>query len=142
MNFSGPLLKLLIKREDHLFNSSPFMGTHEPNKLTCSQLCGLIAQLVRALDRHRSGHGFECRWRHLHFSGALRDNCLNYLSSARIICSSHKKEYKTHWCYETGPMTSQSKLEEVSLSTQSTSMSVVSREFKNESKTKRKNGKF
>ena len=25
---------------------SPFTGTHEPNKLTCSQLSGFIAQLV------------------------------------------------------------------------------------------------
>ena len=39
----------------------PFMGKHEPNKLTCSQLCDFIAQLVRALHRHRRGHGFESR---------------------------------------------------------------------------------
>ena len=38
--------------------------SHEPeklNKLTCSQLCDFIAQLVRALHRHRRGHGFESR---------------------------------------------------------------------------------
>ena len=40
----------------------PFTGKHEPNKLTCSQLCDLIAQLVRVLHRHRRGHGFESRW--------------------------------------------------------------------------------
>ena len=34
-------------------------GKHEPNKLTCSPLCDFIAQLVRALHRHRRGHGFE-----------------------------------------------------------------------------------
>ena len=39
----------------------PFTGKHEPNKLTCSQLCDFIAQLVRALHRHRRGHGFESR---------------------------------------------------------------------------------
>ena len=32
-----------------------------PNKLTCSQLCDFIAQLVRALHRQRRGHGFESR---------------------------------------------------------------------------------
>ena len=39
----------------------PFTGKHEPNKLTCSQLCDFVAQLVRALHRHRRGHGFESR---------------------------------------------------------------------------------
>ena len=39
----------------------PFTGKHEPNKLTCSQLCDFIAQLVRALHQHRRGHGFESR---------------------------------------------------------------------------------
>ena len=29
---------------------------------TCSPLCDFIAQLVRALHRHRRGHGFESRW--------------------------------------------------------------------------------
>ena len=58
----------------------PFTGKHEPNKLTCSQLCDLVAQLVRALHRHRRGHGFESRW-------VTWDNCLNCPSSARIISS-------------------------------------------------------
>ena len=44
--------------------------SHEPEKfkghstgfeLTCSRLCDFIAQLVRALHRHRRGHGFESR---------------------------------------------------------------------------------
>ena len=35
--------------------------SHEPNKLTCSHLCDFVAQLVRALHRHRRGHGFEFR---------------------------------------------------------------------------------
>ena len=39
-----------------------FPGKHEPNKLTCSQLCDFIAQLVKALHRHRRGHGLESRW--------------------------------------------------------------------------------
>ena len=39
----------------------PFTGKHEPNKLTCSPLCDFIAQMVRALHRHRRGHGFESR---------------------------------------------------------------------------------
>ena len=39
----------------------PFTGRHEPNKLTYSPLCDFIAQLVRALHRHRRGHGFESR---------------------------------------------------------------------------------
>ena len=34
----------------------PFTGKHELNKLTCSQLCDFVAQLVRALHRHRRGH--------------------------------------------------------------------------------------
>ena len=42
-------------------NDIPFTGKHEPNKLTCSPLCDFIAQLVRALHRHRRGHGFESR---------------------------------------------------------------------------------
>ena len=33
--------------------------SHEPEK--CSHLCDFIAQLVRALHRHRRGHGFESR---------------------------------------------------------------------------------
>ena len=42
-----------------LSHDIPFTGKHEPNKLTCSQLCDLVAQLVRALHLHRRGHGFE-----------------------------------------------------------------------------------
>ena len=42
-------------------NEDMITGKHEPNKLTCSQLCDFIAQLVRALHRHRRGHGFESR---------------------------------------------------------------------------------
>ena len=41
---------------------TPFTGKHEPNELTCSQLCDFLAQLVRALHRHHKGHGFESRW--------------------------------------------------------------------------------
>ena len=37
----------------------PFTRTHEPNKLTCLHLSEFIAQLVRALHRHRRGHRFE-----------------------------------------------------------------------------------
>ena len=44
-----------------LSHDIPFTGKHEPNKLTCSQLCDFVAQLVRALHRHRRGHGFESR---------------------------------------------------------------------------------
>ena len=39
----------------------PITGKHEPNELTCSPLGDFIAQLVRALHRHRRGHGFESR---------------------------------------------------------------------------------
>ena len=39
----------------------PFTGKHEPNKLTCSQLCDFVAQLVRALHWHRRDHRFESR---------------------------------------------------------------------------------
>ena len=48
----------------------PFTGKHEPNKLTCSQLCDFVAQLVRALHRHRRGHVFESRSSHLNFSSS------------------------------------------------------------------------
>ena len=34
---------------------------YAPEKLTCSQLCDFVAQMVRALHRHRRGHGFESR---------------------------------------------------------------------------------
>ena len=39
----------------------PFTGKHDLNKLTCFQLCDFVAQLVRALYRHRRGHGLESR---------------------------------------------------------------------------------
>ena len=51
-----------IHYSDSTSNDIPFTGKHEPNKLTCSQLCDFIAKLVRALHRHRRGHGFESRW--------------------------------------------------------------------------------
>ena len=40
----------------------PFTGKHQPNKLTFPRLCDFVAQLVRALHRHRRGYGFEFRW--------------------------------------------------------------------------------
>ena len=36
-----------------------FRGKHEAKKLICSQLCGFIAQMVKALHRHRRGRGFK-----------------------------------------------------------------------------------
>ena len=47
--------------EEFLSYAIPFTGKHEPNELTCSPLRDFIAQLVRALHRHRRGHGFESR---------------------------------------------------------------------------------
>ena len=44
-----------------LLHDIPFTGKHEPNKLTCSQLRDFVAKLLRALHRHRTGHGFESR---------------------------------------------------------------------------------
>ena len=64
----------------------PFTGKHEPNKLTCSQLCDFVAQLVIALHWHRRGHGFESGWVTWNFSGSW-DNCWNYPASTRIISS-------------------------------------------------------
>ena len=61
----GSYLQLISNTALHITLLSyyiPFTGKHEPNKLTCSQLCDFIAQLVRALHRHRRGHGFESRW--------------------------------------------------------------------------------
>ena len=57
---------IVYQRPNHSIPASltyyiPFTAKHEPNKLTCSQLCDFIAQLVRALHRHRRGHGFESR---------------------------------------------------------------------------------
>ena len=51
-----------FKQLSHEPHDIPFTGKHEPNKLTCSQLCDFVAQLVRALHRHRRGHGCESRW--------------------------------------------------------------------------------
>ena len=61
----GSYLHLISNTALHITHLSyyiPFTGKHEPNKLTCSQLCDFIAQLVRALRWHRRGHGFESRW--------------------------------------------------------------------------------
>ena len=63
--------------------------------MTRSQLCDFVAQLVRALHRHRRGHGFEFTLSHLNFSGTW-DNCLNCPASARIISSFDFGMY----CYE------------------------------------------
>ena len=57
MTFLSQSFSYFIKKYD-----IPFTGKHEPNELTCSPLCDFIAQLVRALHRHRRGHGFESRW--------------------------------------------------------------------------------
>ena len=60
----GSCLQLISNTALHITLLShyiPFTGKHEPNILTCSQLCDFIAQLVRALHRHRRGHGFESR---------------------------------------------------------------------------------
>ena len=60
----GSYLHLISKHRtayNTLSYDIPFTGKHEPNKLTCSPLCDFIAQLVRALHRHRRGHGFESR---------------------------------------------------------------------------------
>jgi len=45
----------------------PFMGTHEPNKLICSNISSFIVQLVKVLHRYCRSHGFESCWRHLKF---------------------------------------------------------------------------
>ena len=58
---AGQFVGLMFSRERTAYNISfiyiPFTGKHELNKLTCSPLCDFIAQLVRALHRHRRGHG-------------------------------------------------------------------------------------
>ena len=64
---AGQFVGLMFSRENALHITVlsydiPFTGKHEPNKLTCSPLSDFIAQLVRALHRHRRGHGFESRW--------------------------------------------------------------------------------
>ena len=58
---TGQFKQLTALHITHLSYYIPFMAKHEPNKLTCSQLCDFIAQLVRALHQHRRGHGFESR---------------------------------------------------------------------------------
>ena len=57
----------------------PFTGKHEPNKLTCSPLCDFIAQLVRALHRHRRGHGFESRWVTWTFFHIITKSCEDHI---------------------------------------------------------------
>ena len=77
----------------------PFTGKHKPNKLTCSQLCDFIAQLVRALQRHRRGHGFESRWVTWIFSGS-RDNCLisqQVRGSWVLICLTNLAGNQSNW---------------------------------------------
>ena len=55
-------------KSTHSFHSSsPFTGTNKPNKLTCCQLCGFIAQLVEYCTGHRRDHRFESRWSHINF---------------------------------------------------------------------------
>ena len=58
---AGQFKQLSHEPEKFMSYDIPFTGKHEPNKLTCSPLCDFIAQLVRALHRHRRGHGFESR---------------------------------------------------------------------------------
>ena len=65
MQVRGSYLHLISNTALHVTFLSydiPFTGKHEPNKLTSSQLCDFVAQLVRALHRHCRGHGFEPRW--------------------------------------------------------------------------------
>ena len=47
--------------------SIPFTGTREPNKFTYLYLSGFMTQMVRALNRHRTGHGIESLGRELKF---------------------------------------------------------------------------
>ena len=58
---AGQFVGLMFSRERNVVWKGK-TGKHEPNKLTCSQLCDFVAQLVRALHRYRRGHGFESRW--------------------------------------------------------------------------------
>ena len=57
--WSSHLLDNLSNCLMNLKNSGDSTG-FEP--MICSPLCNFIAQLVRALHRHRRGHGFESRW--------------------------------------------------------------------------------
>ena len=57
-----------------LFHSSSlFTGTHEPNKVTCSQLSCFLAQLAEHCNR---GHGSESRCSHPDFSGVYKKQLL------------------------------------------------------------------
>ena len=94
----------------------PFTGTYEANKLSCSHLSGFIAPLVRALHRHRRGHGFESVEDTRNFSGVHnRWDCpvsVRIISSIHLSTTLHKhffKAYLTYIClrqYETTPLTS------------------------------------
>ena len=57
-----PMTSAMLVQCSNQLSYIPLMGKHEPSKLSCSQLCDFVAQLVRALHRHRSGHGFESCW--------------------------------------------------------------------------------
>ena len=86
-------LKKLFKSALHntFFHSFiPFTGTHQTNKLTSSQLSDFVAQLVRALHRHRKGHGFESCWRHLNFFRCIYETIAYIIycpASVRIVSS-------------------------------------------------------
>ena len=54
-----PMTSAMPCKEYRMNTHISFTGKHEPNKLTCSQLCDFVAQLVRALHRRRRGHRFE-----------------------------------------------------------------------------------
>ena len=57
----------------------------DPLKLTCSQQLWLHSSVGRALHRYRRGHGFESRWSLNSFFRLLFRNCLNCVSTAKII---------------------------------------------------------
>ena len=66
---AGQFVGLMFSRERNVIWKSCYMQCGVWNQmkiwsshLTCSPLCDFIAQLVRALHRHRRGHGFESRW--------------------------------------------------------------------------------
>ena len=52
---AGQFVGLMFSRERKVI----WKKCYQPNELTCSPLCDFIAQLVRALHRHRRDHGFE-----------------------------------------------------------------------------------
>ena len=85
----GSYLHLISNTALHITLPSydiPFTGKHEPNKLTCPQLCDFLAQLVRALHQHRRGHGFESRWVTWIFQ-VHKAIAYHYPANARIISS-------------------------------------------------------